>query len=76
MRICKATMSAIAKIKAVLSATQYDLAVITGKNQATVSRWERGECLPNIQDLEKLRAECLRRGIPWADEYWVSDAAA
>lgn len=66
-------MSAIAKIKAALSATQVDLARITGRNQATISRWEAGEGVPNIEDLRKLRAEFLRRGIEWSEEFWAGE---
>lgn len=71
MRICNVPMSAIAKMKAALSATQVDLARITGRNQATISRWESGDGVPNISDLQKLRAEFQRRGLPWSENFWA-----
>lgn len=76
MRICNGLMSAITKIKAALSATQVDLARITGRNQATISRWESGEGVPNLEDLRKLRAEFVRRGIAWSDEFWAEGPEA
>lgn len=64
-------MNTISRIKADLSMTQVELARITGRHQATVSRWESGESVPNIADMQKLRAEFLRRGLEWSDEYWA-----
>ena len=72
IRICISSMSAIALIKERLSATQVQIAAITGRNQATVSRWERGESSPSLDDLAKIRAEFDRKGVPWTDDILFS----
>jgi transcriptional regulator with XRE-family HTH domain len=69
-------MNAIVKIKSVLGATQADLARITDRNQATISRWEAGDGVPNLEDLRKLRAEFLDRGIEWSEEFWAGEPEA
>lgn len=61
-------MSVVTRIKQALSVNQTQLAAIVGKNQATISRWEKGLGLPTIEDISKIRSEFLRRNLEWNDE--------
>lgn len=61
-------MAIIKKIKEALSATQAEMARITGRTQPTVWRWLNGESEPTLSDIQKLRAEFHRRGIAWNDD--------
>jgi len=57
-------MNAVTKIKKALDVTQAELAVIAGKDQSTISNWERGVTTPALADLDKIRAEFVARGLP------------
>ncbi|KAA0572241.1 helix-turn-helix domain-containing protein [Azospirillum sp. B21] len=52
----------------VLKISQKAMAEITGRDQATVSRWERGELEPSRDDMERVRnfARSLKRR--WDDK--------
>lgn len=66
-RIFMSTIEAIRKH--VLRVSQAELAEIAGTSQATVSRWEKGELHPDIQQLQKIRSEAGERGIDWNDAW-------
>lgn len=71
-------MNAIIHIrKTVLNVTQGALANIAGVQQATVSRWESGDSSPDLDQLGKIRAALIERGISWNDEWFfvVPEAA-
>lgn len=57
----------------ILKVTQTEMAWLTGVRQATVSRWESGELEPSLEQMQRIRAEALRRGVPW-DDRWFFDA--
>lgn len=59
------TMSVITAIRRVLAVKQSELATIVGRNQATISRWEMGLGSPTIDDISKIRAEFIKRGVEW-----------
>lgn len=56
--------------KKLLKVNQAGLAEIAGTTQATVSRWERGELHPDLNQLAAMRAEVIRRGIRWKDAWF------
>lgn len=58
-------MSVITSIRRVLAVKQSELATIVGRNQATISRWEMGLGSPTIEDVAKIRAEFIKRGLDW-----------
>ena len=71
-------MNTVAHIrKSVLDITQSALAEIAGTKQATVSRWERGEVFPDLEQMRAIRAEVLGRGLEWNDGWFfeVPEAA-
>jgi len=70
MRI-NAPMTAIRHIrKHVLGISQAALAAVAGTTQATVSRWERGELSPSLDELEAIRSEAAARNIEWRDAWF------
>lgn len=68
-------MKAITKIKKALNITQADLAAIAGKDQSTISNWERGATSPTISDIARIRAEFFVRGVPWTEDLFFDDVA-
>lgn len=64
-------MTPIAHIrKAVLKMSQVEFASLAGVNQSTVSRWERGQLRPTHEEMQRIRAEALRREIVWSDGWF------
>lgn len=53
--------------RSVLGVTQAALAKVAGVSQATVSRWEKGDLAPSLDELQRIRAEAMQRGIAWDD---------
>jgi len=69
-------MSTILHIrKNVLKLTQHGLAQLCGTNQATVSRWEKGELFPDLSQMSAIRAEVRRKRLKW-DDRWFFEAPA
>lgn len=62
--------------RVVFQATQVEMAAICGVRQATISRWESDDCTPSLPALERIRAEALRRGLPWSDSWFFEEIAA
>ena len=62
--------------KNVIEVSQTTLAAIAGTNQATVSRWERGELFPNLEQMRAIRSAVLDSGGDWDDRWFfeVPDA--
>ncbi len=56
--------------KNVLGMTQVQLAALTGAQQGTVSRWERGQLEPSRDQLERIREEARNRGVEWDDSWF------
>lgn len=52
----------------VLKISQKAMAEITGRDQATVSRWERGELEPSRDDMERVRSFARSRHLRWNDK--------
>lgn len=60
--------------KTVLRLSQAEMAIVAGKvSQGTVSKWEAGELEPDREQLALIRAEVLRRELPW-DDGWFFEA--
>ena len=69
-------MSAISSIrKEILGVSQAALAEIAGVTQPTVSRWERGELSPSLEEMERIRDYAQQRGLAWSDS-WFFDPPA
>lgn len=56
--------------KAIFGLSQAEMAVIAGVSQGTVSKWEAGQSEPNRQELDRIRAEAITRGIVWDDRWF------
>lgn len=68
-------MNPIARIrKAVLNLSQAEFAVAAGVSQPTVSRWERGELSPSLDEMRRIRDLAKTRGVDW-DDSWLFEAA-
>jgi len=63
--------------KKVFQETQAGFAALAGVSQAAVSRWESG-IAPTADDLQRIRAAAVERGIDWNDTWFfeVPGAAA
>lgn len=61
--------------KEVLGLTQAEMAALTGVQQATVSRWEKGGLEPNREQMERIRSSAQSQGKNW-DDSWFFDAPA
>lgn len=60
----------------IFRATQAEMATVTGVNQGTWSRWERGLLEPTRAQLNRIRAEAKRRKIAWNDAWFFEVKAA
>ena len=54
--------------------SQAAMAAIALVNQATVSRWESGGAEPSRDEMDRIRAAALIRGLRWRDS-WFFEAA-
>ena len=60
--------------KSVFKVTQADFGAIAGVAQATVSRWEKGEFGPSLDEMALIRAEAKSRDIEWDDSWFFREA--
>jgi len=60
--------------KTLFKVTQAEMAVIAGTTQASVSRWEKGQSDPSLDELARIRSEALRRQIDWDDRIFFETA--
>jgi len=68
-------MSALRRIrKDVLSISQAELASIARVSQGTVSKWESGELDPSLEEMSRIRAEAISRGLDWDDGLFFTAA--
>lgn len=58
--------------KSVFGATQHDLAAIGEVSRSRVSRYESGDEDPPYRFLSKLRAEAIRRGLPFNADWFFA----
>jgi len=64
-------MSALRHIrKTVLELSQAEIAALVGVSQGTVSKWERGDLSPSLEEISVLRAEAHKRGLDWDDRWF------
>lgn len=56
--------------KHTLKCTDAELAEICDVSRMAVMRWRKGVVIPHFQYIIKLRAEIVRRDLPWDDSYW------
>ena len=67
----KSKMNSLRHIrKTVFGVTQADLASIARVSQGTVSKWERENLKPNLEELERIRSEAVKRGLEWNDSWF------
>lgn len=59
----------------ILKLKQDEFAEIAGTSQGTVSRWETGGLEPDRSQMDRIRSEVFRRGLPW-DDGWFFQAPA
>lgn len=60
--------------KTLLGISQVEMASIAATSQTTVSRWERGELLPDLGQMARIREEAQARGIDWNDSFFFDGA--
>lgn len=61
-------MTPIAHIrKNVLELSQVEMAEVAKTTQSTVSRWENGELVPDLNEMDRIRAYAMEAGKPWDD---------
>lgn len=60
--------------KNVFGASQKEMAAIAQTTQSTVSRWESGELLPDLAQLDRIRSVASQRGLKWSDG-WLFEPA-
>lgn len=56
--------------KFVFKVKQIEFAQIVGVGQASVSRWENGECSPSLDDMRAIREAAIERQIAWDDAWF------
>lgn len=67
------SMNAVKYIRTrIFKVEQAPFARIAGVSQPTVSRWEmesNAKSDPTLGDVERIRSEAERRGLPWSDSW-------
>lgn len=58
--------------RAVLKASQAELAALVATSQGTISRWESGELAPDLNQMAAIREAARARGIKWRDEWFFN----
>lgn len=62
--------------KVVFDVSQDAFGEIAGVNQSTVSRWEKGEQEPSRIEMDRIRAEAIKRKLPWDDRWFFESPRA
>lgn len=62
--------------KTVLDLSQAEIAAIAEVSQGTVSKWENGELNPNMDEMARIRAAAIARGLPWDDSWFFETPEA
>lgn len=62
--------------KSVFRISQAAFAEIAGTTQASVSRWENGDQVPDHAKMARIRSEALKRGLTWSDAWFFDYPAA
>ncbi|QRY68176.1 helix-turn-helix domain-containing protein [Ensifer sp. PDNC004] len=61
-------MNAIQNIrKNVFGLTQVEFSVVAGVTQASVSRWEKHDVAPSLDEMTRIRQAAMERDLPWND---------
>lgn len=60
--------------KAIFRISQVEMASITATTQATVSRWEKGELVPDLTHMARIRDAAQDRGLNWSDDLFFPPA--
>ena len=57
----------------VFKVNQTEFGKIADAGQAAVSRWERGEASPTLEQLQRIRSEAKRRALGWDHDWLFGD---
>ena len=67
MNTCKSIRKSTGK-------SQADFAIGINRSQASVSRWERGDSSPTLEDLRAMHRYLSHLGVAWNDEWIFPEA--
>lgn len=59
----------------ILGLSQAEMAVLTQVSQGTVSKWEAGKLAPSRDEMARIRAAAIERGIAWNDAWFFASPA-
>jgi transcriptional regulator with XRE-family HTH domain len=62
--------------KTIFGLTQGQFAAALGRNQSTISRWERSELAPDLQDMKDIQRLAIERGIECPESLFFTDPPA
>lgn len=63
----------VRKVK--LEMSQAEFGAVAGVSQGTVSKWEAGEGSPSRDELSRIRAAAIEKGIAWEDRWFFETPA-
>jgi predicted transcriptional regulator len=61
--------------KSVFGLSQAELAAVAEVSQGTISKWERGDLDPSREEMGRIRAEAIKRGLDWNDSWFFENPA-
>jgi predicted transcriptional regulator len=59
--------------KSIFGLSQAELAAVAEVSQGTVSKWERGDLDPSREEMARIRAEAMKRGLDWNDSWFFEN---
>ena len=62
--------------KTIFQVPQKDMAALIGCAQSTLSRWERNERQPALDDMARIREAAAEKNIKWDDRWFFEDPPA